>query len=106
MARSLKNRRSEVDLDAAPAAVAEYWEVDTRTAYSLADSPELSVGMLLTIWTKSRTCSTDRTTKSSFWHDLGHLTGLLRALAYLDAGTVSPDDSFGNPCGTSLRICN
>jgi hypothetical protein len=87
---------SEVDFDAAPAAVAEYWEVDTRSAYSLADSPELSVGNIADDLDEIQDLLHRQDDEIVLWHDLGHLTGLLRALAYLDLPGEPPSSANGS----------
>ena len=73
---------AEVDLDAN--AVADYWAVDVRSAYSLCPSPEFSAGDVTDDLAEIQNLLQGPDDEVVLWHDIDHLTGLLRALAYLD----------------------
>jgi hypothetical protein len=75
----------EVDFDALPVPVDEYWTVDVRSAYTMADNPAREVatvtddfGSLVEFLGRSEEEDV------YLWHDLDHFCGLLRLLAFLD----------------------
>jgi hypothetical protein len=76
---------TEVDFDALPVPVGEYWTVGTRAAYTMFDAPALGAGSV-TDDLESLVELLGRTEEEDvyLWHDLDHFCGLLRLLAFLD----------------------
>ncbi|MGC5290767.1 hypothetical protein [Micromonospora sp. DT231] len=64
-----------------------YWNVDLRAAYTMAAQPELAIDCGQSsddLAELSGLLQRDPEDVVSLWHDIGHLSGLLRLLAYLD----------------------
>jgi hypothetical protein len=80
---------AELNLDAAPVMLGEYWDFDPRTSYALKDNPEAGVGSVSDDLDEVRDLLQRPEDESYLWHDLDHLCGLLRMLAYLDLPGVA-----------------
>ncbi len=63
---------------------AGYWKVQLEAAYSLAASPEIVVGEFREDVDEVIGLTTDPVSSMSLWHDLDHLSGLFRGLAFMD----------------------
>ena len=74
----------ELDLDGIPVILAEYWDFDPLTAYALEDHPEPGAGSVTDDLEEVQDLLHRPDDETYLWHDLDHLCGLLRMLAYLD----------------------
>lgn len=76
----------EIDLDAFPFILAEYWAFDPRTAYALDCHPELRIqaGDVTDDLEEVRDLLHRSEGEVFLGHDLGHLCGLLGLLAFMD----------------------
>ena len=76
---------SEVDFDALPIPVGEYWKIETNDAYAMTDKPARGAGSV-TDDLESLVELLGRSEEEGvyLWHDLDHFCGLLRLLAFLD----------------------
>lgn len=63
---------------------ADYWKVDLEAAYSLVSSPEIVVGEFREDVDEVMGLARRAVDSVSLWHDLDHLSGLLRGLAFMD----------------------
>ncbi len=66
---------------------ADYWKVDLAVAYSLAPSPEIVAGEFREDLEEVIGLASEGAASTSLWHDLDHLAGLLRGLAFMDLPT-------------------
>jgi hypothetical protein len=67
--------------DAVPA---DYWKVELKTAYTLAPSPTLVAGEFREDATEVLEVLSREPDSIFLWHDLDHLAGLLRGIAFMD----------------------
>lgn len=73
----------EIDLDALP--VGYYWELDSREAFDVGNVPSPAVmGDVSEDLEETKQLLNRPVEETYLWHDLRHLIGLLRLLAYLD----------------------
>lgn len=80
---------SELDLDAAPVPLDLYWQVSARSAYQMAEDPEHLAGSLTDDLEEVQDLIQRPLDETYLWHDLEHLCGLLRMLAFLDLPGVA-----------------
>jgi hypothetical protein len=73
----------EVGLDSVR--VDEYWSVDPVSAYALAAEPQFEMGSVADDLENLGELLSRSDGELYLWHDLGHICGLLRVLAYLDS---------------------
>ncbi len=64
---------------------ADYWKVDLEAAYSLASAPEIVVGEFREDVNEVMSLTTEAGNAVSLWHDLDHMSGLFRGLAFMDS---------------------
>ena len=74
---------SEIDLDGPSAPLGMYWTIALRDSYGLADEPERVVGDVCDDVTEVEDLVGRPTDETNLWHDLDHLSGVLRGLAFL-----------------------
>lgn len=67
--------------DAVPA---EYWDVELRAAYTFAPSPTLNAGDFREDAAEVLELLSREPDSIFLWHDLDHLAGLLRGIAFMD----------------------
>lgn len=75
----------QIDLSQLP--VDYYWNVDLRAAFTMVPEPERAIDCGQTsddLAELSGLLQRDPQDVVSLWHDLSHVNGLLRLLAYLD----------------------
>ncbi|MGC4859579.1 hypothetical protein [Micromonospora sp. DT41] len=79
--------RFGAELDVSRAGVDLYWNVDLRTAFEVSNDPAAGIDVGQTSDDLSELRALLRGPADSMpvlWHDLQHLAGVLRLLAYLD----------------------
>ncbi|WP_348651143.1 hypothetical protein [Micromonospora sp. WMMD882] len=85
---------SEIDLSVLD--VDHYWNVDLRSAFTIREDPEsgIDVGQSSDDVAELRALSRRPAAEEPvLWHDLQHLAGMLRLLAYLDLPAAGADES-------------
>src|SRR5580700_11261396 len=60
-----------------------YWEIDLRTSFTMTDSPPIVAGDFVDDVESTDQLLTRNTDEIYLWHDLGHLSAVLRGLAFL-----------------------
>ena len=78
---------SEIDLGDSAFRVGMYWDVSLDQAYTLVDRPELDIGDVVDDVQEVLEMSARDDHEVYLWHDLSHLCGVLRAVAYFDLPT-------------------
>ncbi|MEU8219898.1 hypothetical protein AB0C47_29495 [Micromonospora taraxaci] len=73
-----------------------YWNIDLRSAFDLYGAPEAGIDLGQSSDDVAELRALLRRPADDvlvLWHDLQHLAGVLRLLAYLDLPTVNADES-------------
>ncbi|MGW3605557.1 hypothetical protein [Micromonospora sp. NPDC005161] len=82
------------EIDLSDVGVDAYWNVDLRTAFEVREAPAIDVGQssddIAELRALLRRPADD---VPVLWHDLQHLAGALRLLAYLDLPATEADGS-------------
>ena len=88
--------RFGTEIDLSGIGIDLYWNVDLRTAFELRDDPTLGIDVGQTsddIAELHALLGRPVDDAPGLWHDLQHLAGVLRLLAYLDLPAVNSDES-------------
>jgi hypothetical protein len=84
------------EIDLSDAGVDHYWNVDLRTAFEVREdsAPGIDVGQSSDDTAELRALLRRPTDDVPvLWHDLQHIAGVLRLLAYLDLPATGADES-------------
>jgi hypothetical protein len=73
-----------LSIGSSPRSIAEYWEFDLETAYTCADNPAKQAGDVSADYDELVESLSRTDEEIVLWHDLDHLAGVLRGLAFLD----------------------
>ena len=61
-----------------------YWEIDLRSSFAMVDSPSVVTSDFVDDVESTEELLTRGPTEVYLWHDLGHLSGVFRGLAFLN----------------------
>jgi hypothetical protein len=75
---------AEFDLEAMPVPLAEYWVFNLEDAYTCAESPATEAGDFREDLAETVEMLTREEGEVQLWHDLNHLAGVLRGIAFTD----------------------
>jgi hypothetical protein len=77
-------REHGTEMEVSNLPLGHYWEIDLRSSFAMVESPPIVAGDFVDDVESIEELVTRNPSEVYLWHDLGHLSGVLRGLAFLN----------------------